>query len=565
MTQNDAAVPEPGMPLFAGFLPFKWAQVPSEVVAGFTLAALAIPEVLGYTKISGTPPITGLYTMLVPMILFAVFGSSRHLVVSADSATAAILAAGLVGLASTGSDEYVALAGVLALMAAGFLFLARVFGLGFLADFLSSTVLVGFLTGVGIQVALGQIGGMLGLEGTGHGTLGKIAADLKEIDQTNAYAVATAALVLVVIVGARRISPRIPGALLAVVGVTTASWALDLQSRGVHILGDIPSGLPKLGIPHVDWSWDLINRLVPVAFAMFVVILAQSAATSRAFASRYNERFSENRDLMGLGMANVGAACSGTFVVAGSPTKTQMVDSAGGRSQLTHLSAALVVILVLLFLTGPLSYMPESVLAAVVFLIGLELIKLDEMRRIYATARSEFWVALLTAVVVVFVGVERGIILAMALSLLDHVRRGYRPRNTLIAAAEGKGWRQLPLGSLAQYEPGLMAYRFSHSLYYANAALFSDQVVDLASHAQPELEWFCIDAAAIDDVDYTGAAALRSAYLVLREKGIRLVFVLVPEQTKEELGRLGIVDLVGADAFFYSADELVAAFRQRDK
>lgn len=549
--------------LFEGLLPIQGSRVPAEIIAGLTLAALAIPEVLGYTKIAGTPPITGLYTMLIPMILFAVFGSSRHLVVSADSATAAILAAGLVGLASVGSDEYVALAGLLALMAAGFLFLARVAGLGFLADFLSSTVLVGFLTGVGIQVALGQIGGMLGLEGTGHGTLGKIVADLENIGETNTYAVAVAAAVLTVIIGAKKISEKIPGALIAVVGATAASWAMDLQSRGVHILGAVPSGLPSIGLPEVEWSWDLIHRLVPVAFAMFVVILAQSAATSRAFAARYNERFSEDTDLVGLGMANVGAGLSGTFVVAGSPTKTQMVDGAGGRSQLTHLTTVLVVLLVLFFLTGPLSYMPEAVLAAVVFMIGLELIKLEEMRRIYRTARSEFWVALLTAVVVVLVGVEQGIILAMVLSLVDHVRRGYRPRNSLVAKAEGGGWRQLPLSSLVQYEPGLMAYRFSHSLYYANAALFSEQVADLASKAGPELEWICLDAVAVDDVDYSGAAALRSANEVLREKGIRLVFAMVSDHTRKELDRLGVTEAVGPDAFFATGDDLIAAYRKQ--
>jgi SulP family sulfate permease len=565
MSNRQSGARRPRLPLFEGLLPIEAPRVPSEIIAGLTLAALAIPEVLGYTKIAGTPPITGLYTMLIPMVLFAVFGSSRHLVVSADSATAAILAAGLVGLASTGSDEYVALASLLALMAAAFLFLARIARLGFLADFLSSTVLLGFLTGVGIQVALGQIGGMLGLEGTGHGTIGKIVADLENIGETNTYAVSIAAVVLVVIVGAKKISPKIPGALIAVVGATIASWYMDLQSHGVQILGAVPGGLPTIGLPNVEWSWELINRLVPVAFAMFVVILAQSAATSRAFAARYKERFSENTDLIGLGMANVGAGLSGTFVVAGSPTKTQMVDGAGGRSQLTHLTTVLIVVLVLFFLTGPLSYMPEAVLAAVVFIIGVELIKWEQMVDIYRRARSEFWVALLTAGVVVVIGVEPGIILAMVLSLLDHVRRGYRPRNSLVAKAKGGGWDQLPLSSLAQYEPGLMAYRFSHSLYYANAELFSEQVAKLASEAGPELEWFCLDAVAIDDVDYSGAAALTSAHEVLNEKGIRLVFALVSEHTKKELDRLGVTEMVGTDAFFATGDALVAAYRRRDR
>ena len=209
-TSNDAS----GgfrLPFLQGVLPIDASRIPTELIAGLTLAALAVPEVMGYTKIAGTPVITGLYTMLIPMALFALFGSSRHLVVGADSATAAILAAGLVGIAATGSDEYLALAGVLAFMAAAFLILARVIGLGFLADFLSRTVLVGFLTGVGLQVALGQVSGMLGLKGGGHGTLEKIWNDIQQVEQVNFYALATALAVLVVIVGSKKLSKKIPG------------------------------------------------------------------------------------------------------------------------------------------------------------------------------------------------------------------------------------------------------------------------------------------------------------------------------------------------------------------
>jgi MFS superfamily sulfate permease-like transporter len=459
----------------------------------------------------------------------------------------------------------VALAGVLAILVAVFLFLARIARLGFLADFLSSTVLVGFLTGVGIQVAFGQIAGMLGLEAGGHGTLGKIVADLQHIGETNFYALGMAVAVLALIVGLKRVSPKIPGALIAVIGAMVVSWALDLKSQGVHVLGAIPSGLPALGIPHVDWSWDLIQKLIPVAFAMFVVILAQSAATSRAFASRYNERFSENTDLVGLGMANIGAGLSGTFVVSGSPTKTQMVDGAGGRTQLTHLTTVLVVLLVILFLTGPLSYMPEAVLAAIVFMIGLDLIDLEGMKTIYVQARSEFWVALITAAVVVLVGVEQGIILAMVLSLLDHVRRGYRPKNSLIVARQADGWRSAPVSDPAQFEPGLIAYRFSHSMYYANAEQFSEQVLELVNGADPKLEWFCIDAVAIDDVDYSAAAKLRSTNGILKDKGIRMVFVLVSDDVRAELDRFGVTELVGKDAFYATGDELLNAYHRRKR
>jgi SulP family sulfate permease len=550
-----------GLPIMQGLLPIKASQVPAEVIAGLTLAALAIPEVMGYTKISGTPVITGLYTMLIPTLLFAFFGSSRHLVVGADSATAAILAAGLVGLAATGSDEYVALAAVLAVMAAGFLILARIIGLGFLADFLSRTVLIGFLTGVGIQVALGQISGMLGLEGGGHGTLAKIWNDIQQIEQVNGYALATALTVLVVIVGSKKLSKKIPGALIAVIGAIVASWALGLEAH-IHVLGSIPSGLPHIGLPEVQWSWELIARLVPTAFAMFVVILAQSAATSRAYAARYNERFSEDTDLVGLGLANIGAGLSGTFVVNGSPTKTQMVDSAGGRTQLSLLVTVLIVLLVLLFLTGPLAYMPEAVLSAIVFLIGVDLIDLKGMRSIYAQRRSEFWVALVTALMVVFVGVEQGIILAIVLSLIDHTRRGYRPKNVVLVPSETGALHAQPVATRAQALPGLLIYRFTHSMYYANAEQLSQELTDLANNADPPIRWLCLDASAVDDVEYSAAETLRSLFAVLKEKGIRLVVAQVLEDVRET-SRYRLRELFGDDAFYDTLDDVVKAYQQQ--
>jgi SulP family sulfate permease len=549
------------LPVMEGLLPIKVSQVPAEVIAGLTLAALAIPEVMGYTKISGTPVITGLYTMLIPTLLFAFFGSSRHLVVGADSATAAILAAGLVGLAATGSDEYVALAAVLAVMSAGFLILARIIGLGFLADFLSRTVLVGFLTGVGIQVALGQISGMLGLQGGGHGTLAKIWNDIQQIEQVNVYALATALTVLVVIVGSKKLSKKIPGALIAVIGAIVASWTLGLEAH-IHVLGTIPSGLPHIGLPEVHWSWELISKLVPTAFAMFVVILAQSAATSRAYAARYNERFSEDADLVGLGMANIGAGLSGTFVVNGSPTKTQMVDSAGGRTQLSLLVTVLIVLLVLLFLTGPLAYMPEAVLSAIVFLIGVDLIDIKGMRSIYEQRRSEFWVALITAVMVVFVGVEQGIILAIVLSLIDHTRRGYRPKNVVLVPSVTGVLHAQPVATRAQALPGLLIYRFTHSMYYANSEQLSEEITGLVKNADPPIRWLCLDASAVDDVDYSAAETLRSLFGVLEKMDVRLVIAQVLDDVKET-SRYRLRELFGEDAFYETLDDVVKAYEKQ--
>jgi SulP family sulfate permease len=548
------------LPVLEGVLPLGGARIAGEITAGITLAALAIPEVMGYTKIAGTPVITGLYTVLLPTALFACFGSSRHLVVGADSATAAILAASLVGLAERGSDAYVALAGALAFMAAGFLLVARIVGLGFMADFLSRTVLVGFLTGVGIQVALGQIPGVLGLASAGHGTIAGLWTTFRQLDQANGVALGMALAGMALVVGSKKVSARIPGALIAVIGAIAGSWMLDL-GRHVRVVGAVPGGLPHLGLPELDWSWSLLGTLLPTAFAMFVVILAQSAATSRAYAARYEETFSEDVDLVGLALANIGAGLSGAFVVNGSPTKTQMVDSAGGRTQLSLLVTVAVVLAVLLFLTGPLAYLPEAVLAAIVFLIGLDLIDLAGMRRIFEQRRSEFWVALITTLMVVLVGVEQGIILAIVLSLVEHTRYGYRPRNLLLVPDEAGQWHAQPVTSGAQAAPGLIVYRFTHSIYYANSQQLSEEILGLASRADPPLRWLCIDASAIDDVDYSGAETLRSVHQTLRARGVRLVVAMVLEEVRTR-SRYQLAQVLGEDAFFDTLNDAVEAYRR---
>ncbi|MFL7892945.1 MAG: SulP family inorganic anion transporter, partial [Anaerolineales bacterium] len=528
----------PSFPILQGILPIDRSKLSIDIVAGITLAALAIPEVMGYTTIAGMPVITGLYTILIPTALFALFGSSRHLVVGADSATAAIMAAGLAGLATTASPEYVAYAGILALLAAALLILARIINLGFIADFLSRTVLIGFLTGVGIQVAVGQIPGMLGIPGGGLGPIQDLIADLQQIGQTNIYTLAVSIGVLVIIVGGRMINKKIPGPLIAVIGAIVVSYVADLSSYGVSVLGTVPGGLPSFGLPTgATLNWSVLQQLLPVAFSIFIVILAQSAATSRAYATRYSETFSENVDLVGLGLANVGAGLSGTFVVNGSPTKTQMVDSAGGRSQIATLTTSVIVLIVLLFLTKPLAYMPNAVLSAVVFLIGIELIDYLGMRKIYIQRRAEFWVALITALVVIFIGVEQGILLAIVLSILFHTRHGYKPKNSVLEVDVDGKQHMVPVSSHAQMIPGLMVYRFNHSMYYANADLFTQEVLDLVETADPPLTWFCLVATAIDDIDFSAAATLKETHELLKEKGVRLVLADADDYVRRELDR----------------------------
>jgi len=549
--------------LLQGILPLQKSQISKDIVAGATLATLAIPEVMGYTRIAGTPVITGLFTILVPMALYALIGSSRHLVVGADSATAAVLAAGLVGIAAIGSPNYVGYASVLALMVGLLLIGARLVRLGFLADFLSRTVLVGFLAGVGVQVAIGQFPDLLGIPSHGTGPIQELVTDLAQLSKVNVYSLAISLTVLVVIFGTRRISRKIPVALIAVICVIIASYTLNLASYGVATIGVIPSGLPKLGFPNAPLSWNVLQRLFPTALVMFIVVLTQSAATSQAYATRYNEPFNENMDLIGLAIANIGAGLSGTFVVNGSPTKTEMVDSAGGRSQLAQLTTVCIVVAVLLFITAPLSYMPIAVLAAIVFIIAVELVNVKEMRQIFEQRPSEFWVAMVTAATVVLVGVEQGILLAIALSLIDHTRRGYRPSNSLLSINEQEHWRWLPVAARAQFLPGVIVYRFNHSMYYANCQRFKDEVIRLVTSANPPISWFCLDGSAMDDVDFSAAAALREIYGLLKQRGITLVLVEIQDKVWTEFGRYKVTELIGRENEFKTIYDLDAAYKQR--
>ena len=521
------------------------------MAAGATLAALAIPEVMGYTKIAGTPVVTGLYTLLLPVLFFAIFGSSRHLVVGADSATAAILAIGVAGLAASGSPEYLALASLAALMCGVLLFAARLLRLGFIANFLSRSVLVGFLTGVGIQVAMGQVAGMFGVDKGSGGTLKEFATTLQNIaqGQTSVPTLAVALSVLVVVVGLDRVNKRIPGALIAVVGAIAASAAFDLQSHGVTVLGTVPGGLPPIGLPTSVMTMTNISALAPTAISMFAVILAQSAATSRAYAARYNDSFDENVDLVGLAFANFGAGVSGTFVVNGSPTKTEMVDSAGGRTQVSQLTAGMIVLVVLLFLTGPLSVMPNAVLSAVVFLIGVRLIDWKHLVSIARLRPGELAVALATAATVVVVGVEQGIFLAMALSIVEHLYHSYRPYDTLLTVTPEGQVQYAEPQSHSEAAPGLVVYRFGAGLYYANASRFTEEAFELFETADPPLRWLCLDGAAVGDVDYTGADAIRQLHAELALVNVTLLACNVSPKVRAQLEAYGLTGLQGVQVF----------------
>ena len=557
------------MPNLARFTPesvqgYQRTWLSRDVIAGVTLAAVAIPETMGYTSIAQTPVVTGLYTVIFPTLLFALLGSSRLLVVGADSATAAILAAGLAGVGIAGlqpnTAEWVAWTSLVALVCGGLLVLARLLKLGFLGDFLSSSVLVGFLTGVGIQVFAGQIPDMLGIPKGSGNWFEQQWSTITQLGDANAWTVAFAAGALFIIVGFKRFVPKVPGAVVAVILSIVLSATLDASSHGVAIVGSVQGGFPPIGLPD-GITWSDIPKVLGIAFSCFVLIIAQSAATSRSFAMKHNQRVDVNRDIVGLSGASFAAGLTGTFVVNGSPTKTQILDEQKGRTQVANMTMSLVVLIVVLFLTGLLTDMPKAVLAAIVFLIGIGLIDIKGLRRILAARPSEFVIAAITGLLVIVVGVEQAIIVAIVVSVIDHLSRSYAPKDSVVVGAGEGHYRTLPVATGGQLTPGLVVYRFSSGLYYANANRFNEEILGLVDGADEASPVRCVvlDAAAMVDVDYSGGLTLKQVVNELHDRGATLTVTQAEDSVRAELDRFGITEMIGADAYFDTVGDAVRA------
>jgi sulfate permease, SulP family len=560
-SSRQRAQSDGGLRLFQGIRPVTRAGVVRDALAGFQLAAMNIPQTLGYTKIAGMPIVTGFYTLLLPLLAFAVFGSSRYLVVAADSATASILAGKLTTMAPIASARYVALASTVALITAGFLLLARLLKLGFLADFLPQTVLTGFLTGVGFQVGIAVLGEMVGIEVHSNRTLGQLSDLFGSLPMIRWPTVVISALVVAAVFAFGRFAPSVPGSLIAVAGAIAASATWDFAGHGIAIIGPVVGGLPHLGLPDVH-SADVVP-LLEVSFSCFVMIVAQSAATARFYAARHDQYLDESADFVGLSAANAAAALSGTFVVDGSPTQTAMVESSGGQSQLAQVITGIVVAFVLLFLTKPLQYLPRCVLGAIVFFIAVRLIDVHGLREIRRESPGEYGLAVLTAGVVVLVGVEEGILIAMVLSLLRIVRHSYRPHTGVLVVSQHDAWYLVPAVPGAATEPGLVIYSFGATLFYANASLFTKEIRGLVGPSPSSVRWLVVDAEAIANVDYTAARMIRELHQELLDRGVVLVFARAPLSLKADLDRHLLTKVIGETWFFDRLHDAVAAFANR--
>jgi MFS superfamily sulfate permease-like transporter len=434
---------------------------------------------------------------------------------------------------ASSSPEDLGAVGLLTLLAGLLLAAAALLRLGFLADLISAPVLTGFLSGVGVSLMIGKLPGMLGIEasGTTWQKLVDVVAGLGSVHWPSAL---LAAATVVIMLGSGRIHSRVPAALLALVVVSTASVLLDAAARGVPMVGAIPAGLPALGLPPV--SWPMVGALLPTAAAIAVVVLAQSSAVARSFGAKNNYAVDANRDLFALGAANALSSVSGAFVVNGSPPRTSAGDEAGSRSQVVNVAMAGVIAIVLLFATGLFADIPAPVLDAVVFAIGIHLIKVAELRRIARCRRSEFVTAMLALVVVAFVGVKEGVLLAVLVSLADRLRRQYRPGDEVLAepgSIHPRLARRLDPGRPSPQD--VLVFRYGTSLFFENAANFTDRVHELLRDAAGPVRVVVLDLAAMSDLDYTGVQTLvrlaedlqrRDCSLVLTEPAAKVAVLL---------------------------------------
>jgi MFS superfamily sulfate permease-like transporter len=400
-----------------------------------------------------------------------------------------------------------------------------------------------------------MLGDMIGVKVASLKTLGKLWELALGAPSADWRVMGLSAFVAASILLGRRFAPHFPIALIVVIGMIAASAELNLAAHGFAVIGPVPGGLPSLKWPDVTWGETL--SLAPVAASCFVMIIAQSAATSRVYAVKHKERVNENADILGLAAANAVAAVSGAFVVNGSPTQTAMAERTGAGSQVAQLVFSVVVLIVLVFLTGPLQYLPRSVLASIVFTIAVGMIDVQGMRAILRESRGEFLLALFTAAAVPAIGVEQGILLAIAASLIRHVRHSYEPHTMVLVPQATDRWD--PAAPGLETDPGLIVYRFGADLFYANADRFADEVRALVAGAPSPVRWFIIDCSAIFDIDYTAARIVRGLLDDMASRKVGVVFARVSAFLHADLIRHDVMGAAGEARVFETLHDAIAA------
>ena len=565
MSESTASQPTSGrlarvMPGLAALLGYRRANFPSDLVAGLSVAAVALPVGVAYAQLAGFSPVVGLYASILPLVAYALFGTSRQLIVGPDAATCALVAATVAPLAGGDPALYLSLSVALAALAGLFCIGASFLRLGALADFLSKPILVGFLNGISLYILAGQLGKLFGFPIEAQGILPKLVELAAKIGQTHWPTLAVGVGTFAVLWLSGRFLRRLPAALIALVVAALVVALLGLDAQGVAVIGAVPAGLPELRLPHVPW--DLIDDLAGAAAGLALVSFSSMMLTARSFAAKNRYEIDVDREFAALGAANIAAALSQCFAISGADSRTAMADAAGGRSQVTGLVAAAAIALVLLFLTEPLRYVPIAALGAVLISASLSLLDLRTLRELDRLDRRELALALLATFGVIWVGAIKAILVVVILALLRFVQLSSRPRVEILGeVAELSGFHSVVRHPEAKTEPGLVLLRFNGPLVFFNAPYFKQQAHAAIQAAGPGLKWLALDALPLTQVDVTGYEALLDLSQTLRERGAELVVAGRLTEIQQWRSAKGLGASQVASRYFPTLREAVKAYR----
>ena len=530
-----------------------------DVLAGVTVAAYLVPQVMAYAEIAGLRPVVGLWAITGSLLVYAVVGSSRQLSVGPESTTALMTAAAVAPLAAGDPGRYALLAAGLALLVGAVCLLAWVARLGFLADLFSKPVLVGYMAGVAVIMIVGQLGKVSGVDVEGEGVPGEVASFVTRLSQADLPTLSLGLAVLAFLLVFSRLFPKAPVLLIAVLLATAAVALLGLQDNGIAVVGAVPNGLPTLQVPQVTAS-DLTALLLP-ALGVTMVAYTDNVLTARAFGDRNHYEIDANAELLALGTANLAAGVVQGFPVSSSGSRTLIGDSLGSRSQLHSLVALALVLATLLFLGPLLAGFPTAALGAVVIYAALRLVDVKEFRRIARFRRSELVLALATVVGVLAAGILYGVLLAVGLSVLDMLRRVARPHDGVLGYAPGiAGMHDIDDYPTARQVPGLVVYRYDSPLFFANAQDFKRRALASLALAESPVEWLMLNMEANIEVDLTSVDALDQVRAELDRRGVVLALVRGKQDLREDLASSGFLDRVGQERVFMTLPTAVAAY-----
>ena len=545
----------------AQFRGYRRSWLRGDVVAGLTVAAYLVPQVMAYATVAGLPAVAGLWAALVPMAVYAVLGSSRQLSVGPESTTALITGAALAPLAHGDPVRYAALAALLAVLVGAVCLVASLIRLGFLADLLSQPVLVGYLTGVALIMIAGQLGRLSGVDVDGSEFPDQVTSFVTGLSAVHWPTVALSVSALILLLVLTRLLPRWPGPLIAILITTAVVAVFGLQRDGISRVGAIPSGLPPLGFPGIGLA-DVRLLVIP-AVGIALVAFSDNVLTARSFAVRRNDRIDANAELRALGACNIGAGLSHGFPVSSSASRTALAESVGGRTQVYSLVALVVVLVVMLAGRGLLALFPTAVLGALVVYAALRLIDVAAFRRLRSFRLSEWVLAVTTTLAVLVLGALYGVLAAIAVSVLELLRRVARPHDAVLGFVPGlAGMHDVDDYPSASPVPGLLVYRYDAPLFFANAENFRQRALAAVDASTDPVQWFVLNAEANVEVDLTALDALDQLRSELHDRGIEFAMARVKQDLRVDLEAAGLVDRIGEQRIFPTLPTAVDAFRR---